>query len=432
MPKDISSLVDSIKSFKPFFLNEFIEELNKNKDIQALTLQEIEARGSELTDKLFLNEFANQKEIISELINFSEGLIKFLYKFNYYDSNTHKLSQDENKVYQLKKLDFLRNIFENINFEQLSNAEFLRILPCIIVLERIFNFSSLISNSFNTAINRLLASNSFYLCENSEKNILDEKVFSIKKNNQLLKDFIKYTFLNYGNFTNLNNSNNDNFSNAVFVNFEALLGKLVYLKDIIVENSDINEIMFLLTENILHFNYSLLELEKINKSNKKNLKAKTKDFVNLFQDFLNSYLNYAVMLTSQQPNSIKNIDTNLLKKFTSAIILLKKAETEFPDSNDLKNDKKYSENLKEFVEEFLFKIVFSKQSILSNFITKGDGMLNLIELDSLFEVNNFDAKISANVMQEYCADRVAMKDSSALEFLRFAAGKYQATNINKL
>jgi len=426
--REISQLVDSIKNLKPFFINEFIDEIIKNKDISALSLQDIETRGNEINDKIFMNEFTNQEENISEIINFTESLIKFLHKYNYYDYSTHKPSQDENIIYQLKKIDFLRNIYENINFELLKNSDLIRLLPCVIILDRIFNFSALIRNSFNTAVNRVLASNDFHLSQNNSNLFVDEKVILIKRNQKLLKNYIRYVILNYGNFTNLSN----NISNGVFTNFEALLSKLVYLKDIITENGDLNEIMFLLTQNILHFNYTLEELEKLSKSqNKKVSKSQSKNLINLFKEFVCSYLNYTIMATFKEGNSVKNIDSIILTKFTGALILLKKSEYENFERNQLKNDINYNETLKDFVDKYLFKTVFSKQSLLSNFIVKGDGILNLIELDSLFEVKNFDSKISLGMLRDYCSDLVIIKDAnSILDFVKYAAGKYQVSNIN--
>lgn len=330
----------------------------------------------------------------------------------------------------------MRNIFESINFEQLNNRDFIHILPCIIVLERIFNFSALINNSFNTAINRLLASNNFYLKEETSENsylknvFKDEKIILIKKNQNLLKNYIKYVFLNYGNFNNITN----NLSSSVFQNLETLLKKLIFLKDIITENADLNEIIFLITQNILHYNFALAEMDKLMKNtDKKMIIQKINNFALLFKDFLCSYLNYTKLTSFKQGNSVKNIDIILLNRFTYAIILLKKSEFEFQENNLLKNDNIYNASLKDFVVNYLFKNVFSKQSILSNFIVKADGVLNLVELDNLFDCKNFDSKISITELREYCTDRISIKDSEEiLDFLKYAFDKYQITNINKV
>ncbi len=429
--KDISSILDVLKNFHPLFVNEYIEDIIKNKDIISLSLQDIEKKGNEINDKIFLNEFPNQEDVIPEIISFTESFLKFLFKFDFYDKNTHKPSKGENIIYQLKKFDFIRNIYENINFEILKNSDFIRLLPCVVVLDRIFNFSALITNNFNTAVNRINASNYFYLEENyNSYSFDDEKNLFVKNNKIFLKSFIRYVVLNNANFSNTS----QNFTNSVFTNFEDLISKLIYLKDVFTKNGDLNDIMFLLTQNILHFNYSLGELEKLEKSqNKKISKSKTENLFNLFNEYLSSYLNYLIMATFKDGNSVKNIDCKLLIKFTRALILLRKAEFEYSERNFLKDNKLNYDNLKEFIDFYLFKTIFSKQSMLSNYIINEDGALNLIELGSLFEVKDFDSKISLSLLKDYCSDKVVIKNpSSMVDFIKYADGKYKISNINIL
>ena len=93
----------------------------------------------------------------------------------------------------------------------------------------------------------------------------------------------------------------------VFPNFESLLSKLLFVKDIITENGDINDILFILTENIVHYSYCLEEFEKMIKL-KKFSKGKGKNFNLIFKEFLTSYLNYVLLISYQKPNIVKNID----------------------------------------------------------------------------------------------------------------------------
>jgi hypothetical protein len=425
--KDLLAISDSIKTFKPFFINESIEDLlNKKEQKSALSLEELQSRGSELSDILFLNEFPNQKEIISEIIFFLENFTKFLYKFDYYSNNSHSVSTEENKIYNLKNFAFIRNIFESLNFELLTNAELLRILPCVIVLQRIFSFSALSANAFNTAVTRLIASQSLFYSEQISK---EEKILFAQKNQKFLKDFIRYTFLSCGNLSSFSND----AGNGIFPNFEVLLAQLVYLRDFIAETSDLNELVFLLTQNILHFIYALGEMHKLSKSeNKKFNKEKAKNLFNLFKEFIKSYSNYLIAASYKQGNSVRSLDVNLLGKFANALILLKKAEKEYPETHLIKSEKEYSSVLRESVEGFLFKTVFAKQSILSEFIVKSDGIISLIELDNLFEIRNFDGKIALRELKDYCAEKVEVRENAVLDFLRNAVTKYQPTNINKM
>lgn len=303
----------------------------------------------------------------------------------------------------------------------------LRLLPCVAVLQRIFSFSALCDNAFNSAVSRLIASQSLFLSEFVVDK--DQKILLAQKNQKFLKDYIRYTFLTCGNLSCFSNS----FAHAVFPSFEALLGKLVYLKDFIAETAEPNELMFLITQNILHFSYALGELHKLSKSqSKKTSKAKARNLVNLFKEFICSYTSYLGASTYKQGNSVKSLDVNLLGKFAQALILLKKAENEYPETHLLKDDKEYAATLKEFVEGFLFKNVFAKQSILSSFIAKSDGVVCLIELDALFEVRNFDAKISLKQLNDYCAERVSVRENALLEFLSCAVDKYQPSNVNRV
>lgn len=399
--------------------------MEKNQS-SSFSLEELESRGSELNDMLFLNEFPNQREIMGDILNFAEAFTKFLLRFNYYEITSHNVSKEENKIYNLKRFEFVRNIFENLNFEILTNAELVRILPCIAVLQRIYCFSALSANSFNCAVTRLIASQSHFLSELSDK---DQRVLLAQKYQKLLKDYIRYVFLTCGNLSSFS----DSLQHGVFPSFEALLGQLVYLRDFIAESAELNEIVFLLTQNILHFSYALGEIEKISKSeNKKFNKAKAKNLSNLFKEFFSSYANYLGAAAFKQGNSVKSLDTNLLRKFTNALILLKKAEKEYPEKNLLKSDKVYQKILKEFVEGFIFKTVFAKQSILSNFITKSDGIMSLVELDCLFEIRNFDERISLKDLREYCSERVDVRENAVFDLLRNAVEKYSATNINRV
>jgi len=420
---ELSVIADSIKTFRPFFIGEFLEDLMKEKQTTALSQEELEARGNALSDKLFLNSFPNQKEIIGDVIYFAEDFTNFIYKFNYCDRNTHHVLLDENKIYNLKKFEFVRNIFESLNFELLTNAEFLRLLPCVTVLQRIFSFSALCTNSFNCAVTRLIALQSFFLSDLTNK---DQKTLLSQKNQKFLKDYVRFTFLTCGNISSFSNGD----TNPIFSSFEDLLGKLVYLKDFIVLSAELNELVFLLTQNILHFTYALGEMDK--SESKKISKAKVKNLLNLFKEFFCCYSNYLSAAAFKQGNSVKSLDVSLLGKFTNALILLKKAEKEYPQTHLLIEDKDYTATLKEFVEVFLFRNVFAKQSILASFISKSDGLNCLIELDYLFEVKNFDQKISLKQLKDYCVERVIVRENALSEFLQNAVVKYHPSNINKV
>jgi hypothetical protein len=375
----------------------------------------------------------------------------------------------------------IRDIYETINFNILTNKEYLNILPSIILLEKIFTFNSMISNSLNNSIHRLLFAEKFCLNEifdekfensssdnfmnfdndlnkditmNKYKNIFDifkdkstnkdedgedalvskfslsndEKIFFAKKNKMLLINHIKYTMLNncnlaIGNFEN---------RNIIFSNLENMLSKFIYLKDILVNNCDLNELLFFTSNIILHYNLSLIEMEKLSKTNKFN-KEKIEHFENLFQEFLTSYLNYLIMISQQISKSVKLINLNLLKNFVNSIILLKKSGTENQRFSILRNENLEINNfLNVFVKEFLINMILSNQSRLFEFLKNNNAYLNLMEISQLFNIENFDYNISHKELNMNLIGTVTIKSNQNLDLLKYSAENYKENNITNL
>jgi len=409
----------------------------KTKLNEEITLEKLQETVGEISENIFMGEFIDLQGDLQNIISFTHKLIRFFNKKLYYNYKDDTLTTDVSKLNEIQKFENIRDIYETMNFNILSNQDYLNLLPSIILLERIFTFNSMLSNSLNNSISRFISAENFCLMETKNtgdietevfNNDIDDRIFYVKKNKMLLLNHIKFTLLNNMNLAIGNYENR----NIIFSNLENMLSKFIYLKDILVNNCDLNELLFFSTNIILHYNLSLNEIEKLSNSSKFN-KEKVAHLEKLFQEFLISYLNYTIMISQQISNSVKNINLTLLKNFMNSIILLKKSEKENPKFSLLRDNNIIINNfLKDFVEEFFIRMIFSKQSRLLDFLKNHDAYLNLMEISQLFKIENFGDSISYKDLNENLISYVKIKSDENLDLLKYANENYKENNITNL
>ena len=122
------SIINSIKIFKSTFINEFIFEIVKTNLHEDVTLETIFSKIEDITGKIFLSDFIDMDtaaEGYSPIIELTHNIIRYFHKEEFYNYKTDTLINDENKLVELRKFESIREIYENINFNLLTNEEYL-------------------------------------------------------------------------------------------------------------------------------------------------------------------------------------------------------------------------------------------------------------------------------------------------------------------
>ena len=337
--------------------NEFIK-LASSTEVLDKTSSEIKENGVELLKLVqTLNESSERKYEEKDLTTFTKHFLelgKYFSKNEFY-SLEHNINIPSRigKDTLVKFIDS-KKIFEIFNLSQLSKGQIITVLPTFIMLNNLYVLpENLIEDLIIDLSVKLFNPISKFKQDNSDELLTRYFVFLILNNN-LTKSTLNLDFLT--------------------------LYKDIFLKD---TNGGINDIVYLLTENI--FRFINVKHEPI--LNKQKTQTHQQIFVS-FDSFLRSYMSGISSLAQNENGVFSQINFDLVENFLYSLILLK--ESRYSDNiltSDLLNQMRY------FINKAIFNL---------NIIREKNQILNEKTLKKTKSVSNFEDINDNEILIEYC------------------------------
>jgi hypothetical protein len=244
-------------------------ELYENEKIELLSLDKIIMRLSEIEEKFRSYETVFDESYYNDIVILFRQIAKYLLKTGIYHIDHNIDSSMSGKRNVLMSFSITRSLIEDLKLKELNDVQFTQLVPIIIMLNNIYNLPGYLMNNL----------------------ILDITARLNKTDSSILKDYLRFVIIQ--------NSSRQSYS---------ILNNLIDYKDLILTSeSNTNDLLYLLTDNIYKFIT--------------NKDEKSEDYINSFHNFMKSYSSTTFLISK---NSDINVD--LLENFFSALFILSKTK----------------------------------------------------------------------------------------------------------
>lgn len=245
------------------------------------------------------------------------------------------------------KLSDLKPILEFLNFEEVSDDQLITMFPIVIMLNNLYNVTDYVMEK---------------LIGETLKRLLNPQITNFSGKEDLIKGYLIFVIVN-----------------NLIKNSNTYLHHMILYKDIILKNKDINDLTYLLTENIYKF---------INMNRKAN-SVEIKSHLATFEEFICTYLkSYHLCEVSNR----LNINQEVAEKFLYSVLLLSEFNQKLGEDRFLSNET--VKLLKKFVENGIYNLEY--QNVLSV-----ENIFNIITRDNqLFIHSELENKLFSRIRQE--------------------------------
>jgi hypothetical protein len=378
-----STKTSDIKKFIPLLTKDDVKSvlftLLSDQKVSSLKFDDLSKKVSEKVKVTQSYAAPLDKEYYDQTLTVLFEVAKFFLENNIYSvDHTVNVKIKSNKEFVVQ-LAGVKSILEFLNFADLSNDQLIQIFPIVVMLNNVYQVTDIVMEKlFDETTKRL----------NSE-------IPLEKPQEDLLKSYLNFSLIN-------------NFITKPSVH----LSYLVKYHDLVTKNKDINDLLFILTENIFKFS---------NNSNK----FKEND-VKSFEEFLKTYLTNYTEIT--QGNRI-GANQELVGSFLNSLILL-------AHSNQLVSQQSIEE-IKIFVEDGVFNLTSEDvikanalASNISNLLLNENTLVQLIEIENkLFsmlpnKMHQVNQVLSLYNINKFLLNEVKQSNFDRLKSIIFNAGEY--------